>query len=751
MRAILRTGVGVALLLAAASAGAQDIRLPADDALRPRTFAVPVLDAGPLTLAEAVRLTILFNPSVTRATQSVEAAAGRHREFRDPFDSRVTVAPRVTYIQRPASPFMLKQQRDTRQLINHIYDAYTRLTVELRTMAEDLQPRAPFCPSIGGSLLTSYQLNRPSGTQQFQTTSIYQDTLDEQEKAQIGATSDFAVPGLPDFSDLAAQTDFCSMTAGPDPLTEAALYFNMYNKVKNVNFWGQQTAGTVVESLSQIPREEALYKAQIAETVATRARLAWERLGLVPIDELQRQFTLDASFDRAFRNGIGLQATVQMRTGEQNFKDKPFDPSFGGMGIPTRFAPEISAGFSLPLGKGRGATATAAPERAAAFAVEAQREQVRHAASEEVLRTVLAYLELVAMQDTLTFAEESARIVERVRVLTEQQVNAGDIPAVEMERVRARAASLRALVTDARGSLMDARLGLARNIGLDTTSAVTQLRAANVFATEVRSVPPVTTLVQQALTQRRDVRSVAQLAKATGALDAGARADMRRVFDLGVRGGLSNLYESPHFKYLPDEEMDVPIFSCNQNRNSSAPECVSKPGHSTLTPVRFFEPKGWGRAISKRWEPFVEARFTIELPFGNNAARGRARQTGADLRARHIDAVDLERHITQSLVSTTRSLQAAAASLEHTAEAVRYDAQIVDLALEQFSARELTLIDALQTEEQVTQDRLALVRQRQAYLSLLARLKFETGELLAMGDPSGGGLLTFQPSDFVAK
>ncbi len=749
MRAILRTGAGLALLLIAARAGAQEISLPADEALRPRTFAAPVLDAGPLTLAEAVRLTVLFNPSVTRATQAVDAAAGRHREFRGPFDNRVTVAPRVTYIQRPASPFMLNQQRDTRQLINHIYDAYTRLTVELRTMADDLQPRAPFCPSIGGSLLTSYQLNRPSTA--FQTTSIYQDTLDEQERAQIGATSDFAVPGLPDFSSLAAQTDFCSMTAGPDPLTEAALYFNMYNKVKNVNFWGQQTAGTVVESLSQIPREEAMYKAQIAETVATRAKLAWERLGLMPIDELQRQFTFDASFDRALRNGIGLQATVQMRTGEQNFKDKPFDPSFGGMGIPPRFAPEISAGFTLPLGKGRGATATAAPERAAAFAVEAQREQVRHAASEEVLRTVLAYLELVAMQETLTYAEESARIVERVRVLTEQQVNAGDIPAVEMDRVRARAASLRALVTEARTSLMDARLGLARNIGLDTTSAVTQLRAANAFTTAVASVPPVTDLVRQALSQRRDVRSVAELAKATGALDAGARADMRRVFDLGVRGGLSNLYESPHFKYLPDEEMDVPIFSCNQNRNQSAPECVSKPGHSTLTPVRFFNPKGWGRAISKRWEPFIEARITLELPFGNNTARGRARQTGADLRARHIDAADLERHITQTLVSTTRSLQAAAASLEYTAEAVRHDAQVVDLAVEQFSARELTLIDALQTEEQVTQDRLALVRQRQTYLSLLARLKFETGGLLALAGPSGGGLLTFQPSDFVAK
>lgn len=275
MRAMLRTLSCAALLLAgAAAAGAQDVSLPAADVLRARTFASPALDQGPLTLAEAVRLTVLFNPAVTRGTQDVEVAAGRYRETKGAFDSRVTIAPQVAYIQQPASPFMLQQHADTRTLTFSIYEAYSALTLDLRAMAEELKPRPPFCPVIGGSVLTSFQLVQP-----VQVGTISLDLLDDQEIRQIGAISDYAVPALPDFSSLATRANFCSLTAPPDPLAEVAAYYDMLNKVKNVNFWGSQTAGTVIESLIQIPRELAMFRAQIAETIATRARLSWEQIG----------------------------------------------------------------------------------------------------------------------------------------------------------------------------------------------------------------------------------------------------------------------------------------------------------------------------------------------------------------------------------------------------------------------------------------------------------------------------------------
>jgi outer membrane protein TolC len=730
---------------------AQEVRVPAADALRARTYAVAPLEQGTLSLADAVRMTVLFNPSVTKATQSVEAAAGLHREYRGLFDSSLSVTPHVIYIQQPLTPYMIGRQRDTRTLLKSIYDGYSEIAVELRQMADDLKPRAPYCPAIGGSLLTSYNLVSRDVDTLNSNTGVYKDTLDDQEWAQIGATTDFSVPAIPDFSTLASQADFCSRGAGADPLMEALSYYNMMNRLAKVDFWGSKTAGTVIESLIQMPRETAMYRAQIAEAVAARARLAWERLGNVPVDELQRQFTFDAALDRQFRNGIAFQATAEMLSGEQNFRDKPFDPSFGGMGIPARFKPEIAVGFNVPLGKGRGTTATAAQERSALFALNARREQLQHATAEEVLRTVLAYFDVIATQQTLDLALQSAGIVEKVQQLTEQQVNAGDLAAAELDRVKARAAAVNAIVSDARKALTEARIGLATNIGADGTGGIDQLRAADTFSAAIKPVPPVDTLVTQALVRRRDVRSTSELVKASDALHAGARADLKRKFDLGVRGGMSNLYESPNFKYLPDEEQDVPLYSCNQNRNNLTPECVMKPGHSTITPVRFFSWRGWDRAITKRWEPFIEAKVTIELPFGNNAARGRAKQADADARARRIQATDLERNISQTLVSVSSSLKSAADRVEQLSIAVARDSEVVDLAVQQFSARELTLIEALLTEEQTTQDRLALVRQRQAYLSLLARLKYETGDLLALAGPAGSEMLTFEPSDFVSK
>ncbi len=62
--------------------------------------------------------------------------------------------------------------------------------------------------------------------------------------------------------------------------------------------------------------------------------------------------------------------------------------------------------------------------------------------------------------------------------------------------------------------------------------------------------------------------------------------------------------------------------------------------------------------------------------------------------------------------------------------AVRADEELLQNMLDRFGVREVTLIDVLLTEENATRDAIQLIAQRQAYQSILARLKFETGELV---------------------
>ena len=61
----------------------------------------------------------------------------------------------------------------------------------------------------------------------------------------------------------------------------------------------------------------------------------------------------------------------------------------------------------MPLGKGRGSTSVAAQERASEFTLRAREEQARQIATDEVYRTLLAYIRLIAAQENLKLAQAS--------------------------------------------------------------------------------------------------------------------------------------------------------------------------------------------------------------------------------------------------------------------------------------------------------------------------------------------------------
>ena len=195
---------------------------------------------------------------------------------------------------------------------------------------------------------------------------------------------------------------------------------------------------------------------------------------------------------------------------------------------------------------------------------------------------------------------------------------------------------------------------------------------------------------------------------------------------------------------------------CSLTVNDSAPSGTTTPVTGTpvppLDPVRYYSPVGYGRAIANRHTPFATVAITFELPFGNHTARGRAAQAEATHTSSAIQSEDLRRSIGENVVELTQSLRRAATSLTEWDAAVARGGETLDGRLRMFQTGDTTLIDVLLTEDSLTGDYLQQIRQRQAYLSALARLRLEVGDLVTVdGAGAPTGTLQFDPSGLTGR
>jgi outer membrane protein TolC len=341
----------------------------------------------------------------------------------------------------------------------------------------------------------------------------------------------------------------------------------------------------------------------------------------------------------------------------------------------------------------------------------------------------------VSAQETLRTLVESQARQQRIVDLTQAGVTAGDLPRVEVTRARARAERVNTAVSDARAAVVAARVGLADTVGVSLDDLAGAPQAADAFATVPAAAPSAEGLVGRALTNRLDIRAAQSQRAAADVLAAGARANQRRTFDFQITGGLTNIYDSPIYKFLPDEVSPI-----------------IPPPAPLEDPLHYYSWRGFYRAIEKRWEPYVVAQMTMRLPFGNNSAKGAYKKAAATATGRRIDAEDLSRRVQANVVDVADQVRQSLESVRRWESAVRNNDDLLAGSLERFQSRDITLVDALLTEEAVTSDRLQLVRQRQNYFSLLARLKYEAGELVDVGTGEAAPeSIRFDPSAFVSR
>jgi outer membrane protein TolC len=275
-------------------------------------------------------------------------------------------------------------------------------------------------------------------------------------------------------------------------------------------------------------------------------------------------------------------------------------------------------------------------------------------------------------------------------------------------------------------------------MGLEAGSLAEAPAAADRFADVRVDQQAVTALISAAMDARRDRAALDQARRASAELAAGARADTRRVYDVNISAGLAQAYESENFRFLPDERN--PIFS------ELNPPTEFDETH------RYYSPKGYWRGFTGRWEPFVTASISFDIPIGNNAAKGRLAQAQATLRSAEIQYADRTRLIGDNITGVAASLRAAAEGVLRAREAVERSQATFEGTQSQLRAGEATLIDTLTTEEELVADQSELVRQQQVYLSTLARLRFEAGQLVSfsgLGEPAES--IRFVPTDFVVR
>ncbi len=695
----------------------QEVRVPAPVVEPPPESIprVPELDVPTLTLEEAVRLTLEHNPQILGAKQDVGFAMGRYQEARGLFDGIARVAPGFSYTTTQIRPFLLKRERDKRAQLEETARAFSEVSGLLNEALREQIPRPPPCPP-GLEFIT---FSDP----------FLLDRLDPTESGITGA--DQPLRGTALATDGFELGDICiPPTEIGQPPDVVAEFLSEIARIYDLD------VDDFVTEYTQYPREQVALAYEIAEAVATRAALGRQRLGELPDTEIRKMMFLEASFDYPMRNGITLIGEMRLSSEEQNYRDKILDPKFGGYDFNTPFKSFVSLTLETPLAKGRGRVSRQAPERAAELTLAAQRDLLRHTMATEVFRTILSYLNLIAAQDALVLLEESAERQRRYLELTQELIDAGEIPRAELDRAQARAATVFAGVSNGRLSVLTARLSLAQSIGIAVDDLADAPLAGSEFPEATEPAQPVDTLAQRAIWLRRDLKALESLRESSRVLSDAAQFDLKRRYDLSASFGLSPLYTSPFFRFLPDEDRPIETY-----------EVLDPPGDPA---VHYYSPSGYWRMFNSEWQPFVTVGITFDVPFANNVAEGRALQAESSYRKSEIDRTDLGRVVTQNVLEVARAAGFAEGALRARRAALELYQRTLEAAAEQYRTGDITLIDTLTTEEDLTRENLELVSDLQVYYSLLARLRFEVGQLVTFeNEGQSNETAVFDPSGLV--
>lgn len=386
------------------------------------------------------------------------------------------------------------------------------------------------------------------------------------------------------------------------------------------------------------------------------------------------------ALDKQFRSGI---RAIPQAALTQN------DLTADGLSIGNQARVDFT--IQVPLLRGLGASATGAPESAARKNYEASLAALRFTASQTVFATATAYWNYVGAHQSLEVAKRSE---ERSQVLTEQTrklVEGGERPPAEMNQLLANLADKTANRIRAEQTLVEARVTLGLAMGVPFHQINRLAHPGDPFPDA--AIPPdlaqLDPLVRTALKRREDLAAFELNEKAAQILLVGARNGLLHRLDLNLSGGYSGL----------EEGTGVDDYLAGLNQNIS--------GGNFLAAVRY------------------------EWPFFNSTARGRYLQADASRGQARIRVYDLERTISSQVEVAASALRQSALEVARSKEAVDYYTRAVSGEKEKLKLGMSTFIDVIDIEDRLLATELSYIAGQQRYAIALARLRFETGTLIA--------------------
>ncbi len=445
-----------------------------------------------------------------------------------------------------------------------------------------------------------------------------------------------------------------------------------------------------------------------ARQVSGRAYESLARLGPLPRNDIRDTLTLDLRYDIPLRNGVIFSPIVLAQGLRNNFEGKNDTAAFGGRGIPTSYTAVLGFSVDAPLLRGFGYASTEAALKAAKLNYEASLDFLAQVASQSVRDTLQAYWRLAAAQERFALLDRSAGAQGRIHQLSEALVQGDEIPRAEIDRVRARRAEAEAAVADARGALALARVDLARKVGLDVNEMANAPLAADPLpdapSTARLDEQPLKTLVEEAVRARGDVKSLRARETAAEVLVRAARSNLKPSLGVTLQADYRSRFEA--------------------TKTDSA-------GNVSDVSRSVFYLRGYRNAFGGKYTgPSFQVKMRLALPFKNNAQRGLLLQAEASLASSSIAARDLERNVQAKTVQAERSARESAREAERRRAAAGYYEETIRNSFEQYRGGEISLLDAILTERDLTSALLDSVSARQTFASDITRLRFETGTLL---------------------
>jgi outer membrane protein TolC len=398
--------------------------------------------------------------------------------------------------------------------------------------------------------------------------------------------------------------------------------------------------------------------------------------------------------------GFGTVISPSVEVTRTELASDPLIPGAGGPLAQIASRSVVAFQITQPLLRGRGSDAVQAGLFAAEHTLNASRLDLRQAISVEVLKTVQAYWHYLSAIESLEALRDSEQRGKTVVGETEILIKAEERPMSDLRQLQASLADRTAARIQGEAAVVTARTALGLSMGLNTDAIGSLGAPADKFpeiTAEIRVDPAVRTkLLELAVASRADLGAAKERLESNRALLVGADNAQYTQLDLSAALGYGGLSEGGGFD-------------------------------------KFFTPLG--NQISG---PELTLGAAFSWPIENRAAHGAFRRQQATVEQGVIGLADLARQIGSAILVDIDAVERGSAKSKAAFEAVRLYDDVVNDERKKLGAGLSTVIDLILTQDRRTTALLTHAAAREATMTAIAQLRFDTATLLG-GAPAPDG------------